>query len=78
MPQHVRFDFDQLCEKGPALCGSPDDVAERIQAMQAALDLDLHLAMFDHGGLPEPLLRDSLERYASGVLPRVQSGRPEP
>jgi alkanesulfonate monooxygenase SsuD/methylene tetrahydromethanopterin reductase-like flavin-dependent oxidoreductase (luciferase family) len=75
MPQHVRFDFDQLCEKGPALCGSAGDVVERIQAMQAALGLDLHLAMFDHGALPEPLLRDSLERYASGVLPRVQSTR---
>jgi alkanesulfonate monooxygenase SsuD/methylene tetrahydromethanopterin reductase-like flavin-dependent oxidoreductase (luciferase family) len=76
MPQHVRFDFDQLCEKGPALCGSAAEVAEHIEAMRDALGLDLHLAMFDHGALPEPLLRDSLERYGSEVLPRLHSGRP--
>ena len=75
MPQHVRFDFDQLCEKGPALCGSPADVAERIEAMRDALGLDLHLSMFDHGALPEPLLRDSLERFGSEVLPRLHSTR---
>lgn len=78
MPQHVQFDFDQLCEKGPALCGSADDVAGRILAMREALGLDLHLSMFDHGALPEPLLRDSLERFGNEVLPRVQSGRSEP
>ena len=76
MPQHVRFDFDQLCEKGPALCGSAAEVAARIEAMRDALGLDLHLSMFDHGALPEPWLRDSLERFASEVLPRVQSHRP--
>jgi len=76
MPQHVRFDFDELCEKGPALCGGAAEVAERIEAMRDALGLDLHLAMFDHGALPEALLRDSLERYGSEVLPRLHSGRP--
>ena len=76
MPQNVRFDFDQLCEKGPALCGGAAEVADRIESMRDALGLDLHLAMFDHGALPEALLRDSLDRYASDVLPRVQSARP--
>lgn len=75
MPQHVRFDFDALCEKGPALCGAPAEVAGRIAAMRDALGLDLHLAMFDHGALPEALLQDSLERYGSEVLPRLHSGR---
>ena len=78
MPQHVRFDFDQLCEKGPAVCGGPAEVADRICAMRDALGLELHLSMFDHGGLPEAALRDSLERFGSQVLPRVQSGRPKP
>jgi alkanesulfonate monooxygenase SsuD/methylene tetrahydromethanopterin reductase-like flavin-dependent oxidoreductase (luciferase family) len=72
MPQHVHFDFDLLCDKGPALCGSADEVAERIAAMRDALGLDLHLGMFDHGALPEALLRDSLERYAGDVLPRIR------
>jgi alkanesulfonate monooxygenase SsuD/methylene tetrahydromethanopterin reductase-like flavin-dependent oxidoreductase (luciferase family) len=76
MPQHVRFDFDELCEKGPALCGGAAEVAERIEAMRDALGLDLHLAMFDHGALPEAPLRDCLERYGSEVLPRLHSGRP--
>ncbi len=78
MPQHVRFDFDQLCEKGPALCGSPAEVADRIEAMRDGLGLDLHLAMFDHGGLPEALLRDSFERFGNEVLPRVQSAAVAP
>jgi alkanesulfonate monooxygenase SsuD/methylene tetrahydromethanopterin reductase-like flavin-dependent oxidoreductase (luciferase family) len=73
MPQHVRFDFEQLCEKGPALCGSPAEVVERMSAIREALGLDLHLVMFDHGGLPEALLRDSFERFGTEVLPRVQS-----
>jgi hypothetical protein len=62
--------------KGPALCGSAAEVAARIEAMRDALGLDLHLAMFDHGALPEPLLRDSLDRYAADVIPRLHSGRP--
>jgi alkanesulfonate monooxygenase SsuD/methylene tetrahydromethanopterin reductase-like flavin-dependent oxidoreductase (luciferase family) len=72
MPQHVHFDFEQLCTSGPALCGSAAEVGDRIEAMRDALGLDLHLAMFDHGALPEPLLRDSFERFAGEVLPRVQ------
>jgi alkanesulfonate monooxygenase SsuD/methylene tetrahydromethanopterin reductase-like flavin-dependent oxidoreductase (luciferase family) len=75
MPQHVRFDFEKLCEKGPALCGSPAEVLERMQTIREALALDLHLVMFDHGALPEALLRDSFDRFSAEVLPRVQSGR---
>jgi alkanesulfonate monooxygenase SsuD/methylene tetrahydromethanopterin reductase-like flavin-dependent oxidoreductase (luciferase family) len=78
MPQHVRFDFDQLCTTGPALCGSPAEVVDRIESMRDALGLDLHLAMFDHGGLPEALLHDSFDRFASDVIPRVEANpRPE-
>ena len=43
-----------------------------------ALGLELHLSMFDHGGLPEAALRDSLERFGAEGLPRVQSGRTKP
>jgi hypothetical protein len=41
--------------------------------MRAGVPETLHLAMFDHGGLPEALLRDSFERFATEVLPWVQS-----
>jgi alkanesulfonate monooxygenase SsuD/methylene tetrahydromethanopterin reductase-like flavin-dependent oxidoreductase (luciferase family) len=74
MPQHVHFDFETLCEKGPALCGGAAEVADRLEAMRDGLGLDLHLAMFDHGALPDGPLRDSLERYAADVLPRARGG----
>jgi alkanesulfonate monooxygenase SsuD/methylene tetrahydromethanopterin reductase-like flavin-dependent oxidoreductase (luciferase family) len=63
-------DFDALC-RGPSICGSPAEVSERIAAMRDGLGLDVHIAMFDHGGIPDAELADALERFADGVIPVV-------
>ena len=63
-------DFDALC-RGPSICGSPGEVADRIASMRELLGLELHLAMFDHGGIPEDALADSLELFAAHVIPQV-------
>jgi alkanesulfonate monooxygenase SsuD/methylene tetrahydromethanopterin reductase-like flavin-dependent oxidoreductase (luciferase family) len=60
--------FEALVQ-GPSICGSPAEVAERIAEMRALLGLDLHLAMFDHGGIPEKLLMETLDLFGAEVLP---------
>ena len=54
---------------GPAMCGSPAEIIDMIGEHREAIDLDLHLAMFDHGGLPETDLRESIELYGQEVIP---------
>jgi hypothetical protein len=39
--------------------------------MRALLGLDLHIAMFDHGGIPDAELADAMERFAVDVIPHV-------
>jgi len=55
-----------------AICGSPAEVADRIAATCEALGLDVHLSMFDLGGLPEDELQRTLELFAAEVLPALR------
>jgi alkanesulfonate monooxygenase SsuD/methylene tetrahydromethanopterin reductase-like flavin-dependent oxidoreductase (luciferase family) len=57
--------------RGPSICGSAAEVADRIAAMRSELGLDLHIAMFDHGGIPDAELADALQRFAADVIPAV-------
>jgi alkanesulfonate monooxygenase SsuD/methylene tetrahydromethanopterin reductase-like flavin-dependent oxidoreductase (luciferase family) len=61
----------ELLLRGPSVCGSAAEVADRIAAMRSDLGLDLHIAMFDHGGIPDAELADALERFAADVIPVV-------
>lgn len=63
-------DYESLLA-GPAICGSPAEVAEQIAAVNELLDLDRHLVLMDAGGMPWPLLAESIELFASDVLPLV-------
>jgi alkanesulfonate monooxygenase SsuD/methylene tetrahydromethanopterin reductase-like flavin-dependent oxidoreductase (luciferase family) len=69
-PPTAAPDFETLC-RGPSICGSPAEVADRIGAIRERLGVDLHIAMFDHGGIPEPELQDALELYGKEVLPQL-------
>ena len=71
-PAQGPVDFDALC-RGPSICGSPGEVTERILRMREVLGLDVHIAMFDHGGIPEDELADALELYAAKVLPALSA-----
>ncbi|MEZ5377236.1 MAG: LLM class flavin-dependent oxidoreductase [Acidimicrobiales bacterium] len=63
-------DFDSLL-LGPALCGSPAEVAERIGEINRELSLDRHQFLIDVGGLPYPIVAEVLELLATEVLPQV-------
>lgn len=59
-------DYDSLLD-GPAIAGSPAEVVERIGEIDETLGLDRQLFLLDIGGLPEPLLRESMELLANGL-----------
>jgi len=69
----LAVDYDAMLA-GPSVCGSPAEVADRICAMRDALALDVHIAMFDHGGMPEKLVRETLELFGARVLPETTKG----
>lgn len=64
------FDFDELLA-GPAMCGSPASVLERISEWRDLLGIDRHLFMFDLGGIDEVPLRASMELFGTEVLPHL-------
>lgn len=66
-----QFDIEEL-ERGPAVFGSAEEVAERIGNVKEKLGLDLHLAYMDLGGLPNSLVAESVDAYASEVAPKVR------
>ena len=43
-----RASFEQMLA-GPSICGSPDEVTDRVVTIRDEVGLDVHLAMFDHG-----------------------------
>jgi alkanesulfonate monooxygenase SsuD/methylene tetrahydromethanopterin reductase-like flavin-dependent oxidoreductase (luciferase family) len=63
-------DYDSLLE-GPAICGSPAQVVERINEIDDLLGLDRHLFLLDAGGVPQPVLDDEMELLATEVLPKL-------
>jgi alkanesulfonate monooxygenase SsuD/methylene tetrahydromethanopterin reductase-like flavin-dependent oxidoreductase (luciferase family) len=68
-------DFEALIT-GPAICGSPAEVAERVQAINETLGLDRHLFLMDVGALPEAALRDTIDLMGSEVLPALRHADP--
>lgn len=62
------LDFDSLLA-GPAICGSPSEVVDRIAAINETMGLDDHILMMDLGGVPLDELRDAIGLMASEVLP---------
>ncbi|MGI9596965.1 MAG: LLM class flavin-dependent oxidoreductase [Acidimicrobiales bacterium] len=64
------FDFDKL-RAGPAICGSPEEVTDRIGRWREALSLDRHLFMFDLGGVDAKSLSDTIELFGTEVIPNL-------
>jgi alkanesulfonate monooxygenase SsuD/methylene tetrahydromethanopterin reductase-like flavin-dependent oxidoreductase (luciferase family) len=64
-------DYDAML-RGPAICGSPAEVADRILGMRDLLGLDVHLSMFDLGGLPEAALLRTLDLFGRDVVPEIR------
>ncbi len=65
------FDYDELL-RGPAICGSPTEVVDRIGRWRELLGLDRHIFMFDLGGMPHPDVSATIERFATEVIPEIR------
>jgi alkanesulfonate monooxygenase SsuD/methylene tetrahydromethanopterin reductase-like flavin-dependent oxidoreductase (luciferase family) len=65
------FNYKWLCESGPAIVGSPAEVAERIAVLGESLGADLHLCYIDMGGMPASEYLDQIELLGSEVLPHI-------
>ncbi|HET7542113.1 MAG TPA: LLM class flavin-dependent oxidoreductase [Polyangiaceae bacterium] len=63
-------DYETLL-RGPALCGSPAEVVDRIGSINATLGLEQHYLMPDLGGIPAALLDEVMELLGGEVLPRL-------
>jgi alkanesulfonate monooxygenase SsuD/methylene tetrahydromethanopterin reductase-like flavin-dependent oxidoreductase (luciferase family) len=68
------LDFDGLL-RGPAICGSPAEVVDRIATINAVLGLSVHYLMPDLGGLPGTILHEVLELLGGEVLPDARGPR---
>jgi len=65
------LDFDSLLE-GPAICGSPAEVIDRIGMVNEMMGLDSHVLMMDLGGVPLDELADALDLMGREVLPALR------
>jgi alkanesulfonate monooxygenase SsuD/methylene tetrahydromethanopterin reductase-like flavin-dependent oxidoreductase (luciferase family) len=71
------FDFDERAAS-VALCGSPEQLIDRIGINRELLHLDTQLLMFDMGGIPDPELFAAIELAGTEVLPHLGSGDTTP
>ncbi|GAB2631227.1 LLM class flavin-dependent oxidoreductase [Prescottella soli] len=62
--------YEELIE-GTAMCGSPEEVVERMNTFKEVIDPDMHLAVFDVGGLPHELLVDNMRLFSAEVMPKL-------
>jgi alkanesulfonate monooxygenase SsuD/methylene tetrahydromethanopterin reductase-like flavin-dependent oxidoreductase (luciferase family) len=63
------FDFEALTTRGATVCGSPEQVIDRMSLYRETLDLDVFLAMCDMGGLPPEELPATLDLVGEAVIP---------
>ena len=63
------FDFDRYTTVGPTVCGSPEQVVERLAQWRDTVGLDDYLFMCDQGGMPPEELTTMLELAGESVLP---------
>jgi alkanesulfonate monooxygenase SsuD/methylene tetrahydromethanopterin reductase-like flavin-dependent oxidoreductase (luciferase family) len=63
-------DVDRLMD-GAAVCGNPDEVAARLDALYDLLGLDAHLALIDVGGMSGQRVLDAIRLFGTEVIPRL-------
>lgn len=56
---------------GAAVCGTPDEVAERLNALAEHLSIDTHLVMVDIGGMPHESVIETIRLFGAEVLPKL-------
>lgn len=68
----LAFDYENLLT-GPAIVGSPEQVADRIAQAQEQLGLSRMILMFDLGGIPDDILFDTLQLFGADVMPHLRA-----
>ncbi|KOV80734.1 hypothetical protein ADL03_32045 [Nocardia sp. NRRL S-836] len=64
------IDVDEIMS-GAAVCGTPDEVAERLNALARTLSIDTHLVMVDIGGMPHESVIETIRLFGAEVLPKL-------
>ncbi len=67
----LTFDFDTLTTTGPAIVGSPDEVADRLNRGAELLTADTNLLYLDMGGMPVGEFRSMVELVGERVIPQL-------
>lgn len=68
------LDFDSyIGDGGPALCGSPAEVTDKLGRLHEQWGHDLHLLAVDLGGIPYADVQRATELIAAEVLPQVRA-----
>jgi alkanesulfonate monooxygenase SsuD/methylene tetrahydromethanopterin reductase-like flavin-dependent oxidoreductase (luciferase family) len=65
------FSYEWLCRAGPAVVGSPAEVAERIHTLGDMLGATLHLCYMDMGGIPADEFLTMVELMGTDVVPAL-------
>ena len=66
-------DFDGLLSDGALLCGSPEEIVDRLIRMHEVFGHDVHLCQADVGGMPWAAVRETMELFATEVAPVVKA-----
>jgi hypothetical protein len=69
-----RAQFEAGTQPGQAIMvGSTDELIEKIVDAHEVLGIGRFVGQVDWGGLPRPLVEESVTRYASEIAPAVQA-----
>jgi alkanesulfonate monooxygenase SsuD/methylene tetrahydromethanopterin reductase-like flavin-dependent oxidoreductase (luciferase family) len=69
-----RAQFEAGTQRGQAIMiGSAEELTEKILDAQQTLGIDRFYAQFDWGGLPRPMVEDSIHRLATEIAPAVRA-----
>ncbi|MFD9704592.1 LLM class flavin-dependent oxidoreductase [Lentzea sp. NPDC059081] len=64
------IDVDAIMD-GAAVCGTPEEVADRLNALAELLSIDTHLVMVDIGGMPHESVVETIRLFGAEVLPKL-------
>ncbi|MDH3682751.1 MAG: LLM class flavin-dependent oxidoreductase [Acidimicrobiia bacterium] len=67
------FDFDRFTTAGPTVCGSPQQVIERMEEWRDAAGLTDYLFMCDQGGMPPDDLFAMIDFAGETILPHFHA-----
>ena len=62
-------DLKEMTERGPTVCGSREEVLDKMSTYRDILGLDTYLLMCDLGGMPASELTETLFAFGSEILP---------